>query len=128
MSKYCQNCGAQMEDNAVFCANCGTQSEVAYSNDAAPAYNTAPAYDAAPAYAPAPASTSFQLSNLLDKKNLPILLIIPYVFSEKTSGAGYPPESRSHIRPCPPGRERNHPGRIPASPGGTHRREGTVRR
>lgn len=74
MSKYCQNCGAQMEDNAVFCANCGAQSEVAYSNDAAPAYNTAPAYDAAPAYAPAPASTSFQLSNLLDKKNLPILL------------------------------------------------------
>lgn len=23
MSKYCQNCGTQMDDNAMFCSNCG---------------------------------------------------------------------------------------------------------
>lgn len=31
MSKFCQNCGSEMQDQEVFCANCGTQ------NDAAPA-------------------------------------------------------------------------------------------
>lgn len=39
MSKYCNNCGAEMEDDVVFCPNCGAQDQPAYNEtpmDAAP--------------------------------------------------------------------------------------------
>ncbi|MBQ3084499.1 MAG: zinc-ribbon domain-containing protein [Clostridia bacterium] len=68
MSKFCQNCGNQLDDNAVFCPNCGAKDELPAAAPApeAPAYTApqAPAYTApqAPAYgAPeAPAYTAPQ--------------------------------------------------------------------
>ena len=48
MSKLCTNCGAALDDDAVFCPECGTRT------DAAPAPEEKPAAEA-PAPAPAPA-------------------------------------------------------------------------
>ena len=39
MSKFCSNCGAQMEDQAVFCPNCGATNEAAPVAQQAPAEN-----------------------------------------------------------------------------------------
>lgn len=70
MSKFCQNCGNQLDDNVVFCPNCGAKEELPAAAPApeAPIYTApapeAPAYTApqAPAYgAPeAPAYTAPQ--------------------------------------------------------------------
>jgi len=98
MSKYCQNCGAVMDDNAVFCSNCGAQSNVVVSNGAAPAY------------APATAASSFsidgllgKLSGLLDKKNRPILIgavaviIVLIIIISSASGAGWKSALNNYI-------------------------------
>ncbi|MBE5760865.1 MAG: zinc-ribbon domain-containing protein [Clostridiales bacterium] len=50
--KFCQNCGAQIDDNAKFCTECGTKVEtvqVSPAQPAAPVYE-APAQPAAPVY------------------------------------------------------------------------------
>ena len=41
MSKFCNNCGAQMEDQATFCPNCGAANAPAPAPQQAPAENKA---------------------------------------------------------------------------------------
>ncbi len=60
MSKFCANCGAQLDDKAAFCKQCGAkQPETA----AAPQANTAPAETSAPQTPQAPASPAAPVSD-----------------------------------------------------------------
>ena len=43
MSKFCNNCGSMLEDDAVFCTNCGTQSEPAVEETPAEDFVESPA-------------------------------------------------------------------------------------
>ena len=55
MSKLCTNCGAALDDDAVFCPECGTRTDAAPTPEAAAPEAAAPAPDPAPAPAPQPA-------------------------------------------------------------------------
>ena len=75
MSKFCSNCGAQIDDQAVFCPNCGA------TNEAAPVAQQAPAENKAAAVASeylGKASTAVTGYVSQAKKN-PKVLLVPIV-------------------------------------------------
>lgn len=73
MSKFCNNCGSIMEDDAVFCTNCGAREEAAPA--AEPVAAEAPVFEESPAAAPAKKDFKALFASLKERPDFKTLVI-----------------------------------------------------